>query len=79
MLKCWLDVPGYKNFVSSKWRSFQVEGWGGYVLKEKLKMIKVALREWHQSHTHNIPGKISSVKERISCGMKKGRFLLWEM
>jgi hypothetical protein len=35
MRKCWEDVPGYKNFVSSKWRSFQVEGWGGYVMKEK--------------------------------------------
>lgn len=54
-------------------------GWGGNVLKEKLKMIKVALREWHQSYTHNIPGKFFSVKERISCGMKKGRSILWEM
>jgi hypothetical protein len=66
MLKCWKEFPRYKNFVSSKWKSFQVEGWGGFVLKEKLKLIKGALREWHQNHTQNITGKITSIKARIS-------------
>jgi len=72
MFKCWEDIPGYKNFVSSKWRSFQVEGWGGYVMKEKIKMIKVALREWHQEHTHNIPGKNLNIKNRIYVLDEKG-------
>jgi len=66
MLKCWVDVPRYKNFVSNKLRALQVEGWGGYVLKEKFKMIKMALREWHQTHTQNIPIKISTVTDRIA-------------
>jgi len=66
MLKCWADVPGYKNFVSSKWRSFQVEGSKGYVMKEKFKMIKEALKEWHSNHTNNLPGKIAHVKDRIA-------------
>jgi len=66
MLKCWADVPGYKNIVSPKWWSFQVEGWGGYVMKEKFKMIKEALKEWHSNHTNNLPGKIALVKDRIA-------------
>jgi hypothetical protein len=28
-----------------------VEGWGMFALKEKLKMIKVQLKEWHKRHT----------------------------
>lgn len=32
-------------------------GWGGFVLKEKLKMIKLALREWH---------KIDVIKKRLT-------------
>ena len=28
MLKCWQDVPGYKQFVSDKWKTLQVDGWG---------------------------------------------------
>ncbi|PNX69434.1 cysteine-rich receptor-like protein kinase, partial [Trifolium pratense] len=58
MLKCWKDIPGYNVFVREKWNSFQVDGWGGYVLKEKFKMIKVALRDWHLAHTQNIPSRI---------------------
>jgi len=26
MLKCWQDVPGYKQFVSDKWKTLQVDG-----------------------------------------------------
>jgi hypothetical protein len=35
-------------------------------------MIKVAIREWHQEHTHNIPGKILKIKNRISALDEKG-------
>ncbi|CAJ2642357.1 unnamed protein product [Trifolium pratense] len=72
MLKCWKDIPGYKAFVREKWNSFQVDGWGGYVLKEKLKMIKVALREWHLSHAQNLPSRIESLKFRLAALDEKG-------
>jgi len=64
LLKCWQDMPGYNTFVQEKWSSFEVHGWGGYVLKEKLKMIKVALKDWHASHTHNLTTKIDGLKNR---------------
>jgi len=64
LLKCWQDTPGYKLFVSDKWKSFQISGWGGYVLKEKFKLIKMALKEWHVSHTLNLSAKITALKER---------------
>ena len=54
MLKCWLDIPGYQQFVHSKLQSYEVDGWGGFVLKEKLKRIKMALIDWHLTHTHNL-------------------------
>jgi len=66
MLKCWENFAGYDIFVREKWNSFQVEGWGGFVLKEKFKLIKLALREWHQTHSQNLPAKIVSLKDRIS-------------
>jgi len=43
-----------------------VEGWGGYVLKEKLKLIKASLKDWHQTHTQNLKGTIKEVKDKIS-------------
>jgi hypothetical protein len=66
MLKCWPELPGYKDFVTEQWQSFQVTGWGGYVLKEKLKLIKGSLKLWHQTHTQNLQSKILYVKECLS-------------
>jgi hypothetical protein len=42
----------------------RLEGWGGYVLKEKFKLIKIALREWHASHLRNLNVKIANLKDR---------------
>ena len=33
MLKCWEDFPGYAQYVREQSCSFEVYGWGGYVLK----------------------------------------------
>jgi len=66
MLKCWQDMLGYKEFVKERWHSFQLEGWGGYVLREKFKLMKLALKEWHFVHAKNIPGKIELLKNRLS-------------
>lgn len=66
MLKCWSELPGYKQFVGEKWTSFKVVGWGGFVLQVKLKMIKVVLKEWHYRHCRNLPGRIQALKKRVS-------------
>ncbi|MCH80812.1 cysteine-rich receptor-like protein kinase, partial [Trifolium medium] len=72
MLKCWQDIPGYKQFVISKWQSMHLDGWGGFVLKEKLKLLKTALKEWHITHTKNVPGRIDSLKVRLAALDCKG-------
>lgn len=65
MLKCWADYSGYSDFVNQQWSSFEVHNWGGYVLKQKLKMMKTSLKDWHHRHSQNMEGKITSVKNRI--------------
>jgi len=42
------------------------------VLKEKLKVIKGSLMEWHLTHTNNLLGRMDSLKEHISSLDKKG-------
>jgi len=42
------------------------------VIKEKLKFIKVDLKEWHSTHAKNIPGRIDSLKVRLSDFDDKG-------
>jgi len=72
MLKCWADLPCYTQFVRDKLQSHHVEGWGRYVLKEKLKLIKGSLNTWHQNHTQNLEGCISNIQDRISSLDAKG-------
>lgn len=36
-----------QTFVSSLWNSFSVKGRADFVLKEKLKLLKEALRKWN--------------------------------
>ncbi|WJX34558.1 hypothetical protein P8452_22662 [Trifolium repens] len=54
------------------WKSLRVDGWGGYVLKEKLKLIKVALKDWHKFHTQNLPSRIEAKKDRLAALDQKG-------
>jgi hypothetical protein len=72
MLKCWRDIPGYHVFVRERWKSLQVDGWGGFVLKEKLKQIKMALKIWHTTHAQNLPSRIESKKVRLAALDQKG-------
>jgi hypothetical protein len=72
MLKCWTDFPGYAEFVRDRWGSYDLHGWGGYVLKEKLKLIKGGLKEWHQQHSQNLEGKLQEVKDRMASLDSKG-------
>ncbi|GAU26985.1 hypothetical protein TSUD_290350 [Trifolium subterraneum] len=72
MLKCWKDISGYQQFVRDKWSALNFDGWGGFVLKEKFKMIKLALKEWHKTHSQNLPSKIDSLKVRLSVLEVKG-------
>jgi len=51
--------------MCEKLKSFDVEGRGGYVLKEKLKLIKAALKEGHLSHSKNISAKLDSLKAQL--------------
>jgi len=41
-------------------------------LKEKFKLIKLALKDWHLSHSQNLPAKKISLKDRNSTIDLKG-------
>lgn len=45
MFKCWRELEGYQKYLEEKWNSFKIQGWGGFVLKEKFKLLKNALKE----------------------------------
>jgi len=72
MLKCWAEFPGYEDFVGNKWGSFHLHGWGGFILRQNLKLMKTSLKEWHLQHSQNLDGKITTIKNRILILDSKG-------
>ncbi|KAK2369528.1 hypothetical protein QL285_082657 [Trifolium repens] len=60
----WLQHKNFVGMVEEFWSSLHVEGWMGYVLKEKLKLLKGAIKEWNKLEF----GKMEeSIRNLISC------------
>ena len=75
MLECWSEIPGYKQFVSDQWRSFQVDGLSGCIVKKKFKLIKPSLKLWNSNYVQNLLRRISTIKERIALLDCKGEIV----
>jgi len=66
MLKCGSDLPSYADFIREKWETFNCQGWVGFVLQQKLKMIKSSLKVWHSQHVQNMDSRMKEVKDKLS-------------
>lgn len=65
-------LGGYEDFVKKEWLGLKVDGWKGFVLKEKLKGIKNKLKVWNKDHFGNLDSLISKAKEELNCLDLKG-------
>ncbi|KAL8544723.1 hypothetical protein ACS0TY_005092 [Phlomoides rotata] len=65
-MNCWLEHPQFKAFFQEKWKSYNIEGWAAYRLKEKLKLLKKDLRDWNKytfgDIDHNIESKMKEIE-----------------
>ncbi|GAU43110.1 hypothetical protein TSUD_373050 [Trifolium subterraneum] len=68
----WLENKNLKPVVESFWENQRVEGWMGFVLKEKLKGLKILLREWHKQEYGGLEVKIEELKIEICSLDRKG-------
>ncbi|KAK2385146.1 hypothetical protein QL285_072415 [Trifolium repens] len=57
----WLDNKKLVGIVESFWETHKVEGWMGFVLKEKLKTLKTILKEWHKEEYGGLEARIEGV------------------
>ncbi|MCI20776.1 cysteine-rich receptor-like protein kinase, partial [Trifolium medium] len=45
---CWLEHPNFKNFVENSWENMDIRGKKAFVVKEKFKRLKEALKGWNK-------------------------------
>jgi exonuclease III len=57
----WLGNKKCIELVETFWRNHHVEGWMGFVLKEKLKLLKPILRNWHKEEFGAMEAKIEEL------------------
>lgn len=63
-MDCWHEHPGFSHIARGTWESLQVNGCTGFALKEKLKMLKNALKEWNKTVFGNLDVKIERAVEK---------------
>ncbi|KAL8465385.1 hypothetical protein ACS0TY_034765 [Phlomoides rotata] len=74
-MNSWLEHPQFKDFFQEKWKSYSIEGWAAYRLKEKLKLLKKDHRDWNEcifeDIDHNIDSKMKEIEvlDRIDDAM----------
>ncbi|GKU94756.1 hypothetical protein SLEP1_g8202 [Rubroshorea leprosula] len=58
----WLQDPAFRKMVEDQWNNSDIRGWGGFVLKEKLKRLKAGAKEWAQSQVQMVDNQIEKAK-----------------
>ncbi|GAU47706.1 hypothetical protein TSUD_177110 [Trifolium subterraneum] len=57
----WLKNKEFFKVVATEWESYQVNGWKGFVLHEKFKQLKGALRAWNREVYGSVDTKIEEL------------------
>ncbi|GKV09906.1 hypothetical protein SLEP1_g21339 [Rubroshorea leprosula] len=61
----WLRHSEFKDKVAEVWRTKELQGTGGFILKEKLKATKVYLKKWSKEYNSELNKTIEECKEVI--------------
>lgn len=66
-IDAWFDHPEFKKFILDKWRNYSVQGWSGYIIKEKFKLLKQDIKIWNREVFGSIENRIEKNREEIKC------------
>ncbi|GKV11739.1 hypothetical protein SLEP1_g22962 [Rubroshorea leprosula] len=72
LFNAWLQHPEFKPKVAELWKTTHIQGWGGYILKQKLKETKSFLKCWSKEKFGELDKKIENCKETIATLDDKG-------
>lgn len=66
VLDCWMKDSSFKRTVHECWTSSLLGGWGGFVLKEKLKRLKRRLKIWNKEQFGDTFKKYKQIQEELN-------------
>ncbi|KHN42566.1 hypothetical protein glysoja_049526, partial [Glycine soja] len=66
VLDCWLTDKSFQDLVKGTWRNTTVRGWGGYSLKEKIKRLKVTMKQWNKQNFGDTANRVQQLESALS-------------
>ena len=66
VMDCWLTHKGYQAMIKEAWNSDMQGGWGGIALKNKLRNLRHAIKQWCKDQGDIKASKIQSLKQKLS-------------
>ena len=62
----WLKNKEYQKVVRDCWAANQLFGWGGFVLKNKLKILKARLKLWSKENAADMCNKMKQIQQELN-------------
>ena len=72
----WLDNDDFNVLVEEKWKNYNVQGFVGFRLLQKMKMLKSDIKLWNGYNSGGIVVNIDSLQKEIGAWKKTMRILL---
>ncbi|KAH1215306.1 hypothetical protein GmHk_13G036474 [Glycine max] len=66
VLDCWLSDVSFKKVVHQCWNSQLQPGWGGFVLKEKFKNLKMRVKRWNKEEYGDTFNKFKMIESDLN-------------
>lgn len=66
VLNCWFGNKEFVKFVKKSWEDFMVTSISDYVLKEKLKLLKIYLKKWNAEVLGRLNLEVEECVEEIN-------------
>ena len=72
VLDCWFHDKSFRKVASEWWSTNSIRGWGGFVLKEKIKGLKQRLKIWNKEQFGDIQRKMTRTERELNLLEKEG-------
>jgi len=66
VLDCWLKEKSFEDLVKGTWRNTVVRGWGGYSLKEKIKRLKVRMKQLNTQQFGDTANRVQQLESALN-------------
>jgi hypothetical protein len=61
----WLEHKQFQEVVKGAWESCEATGWMGFILKEKLKRLKLCLKDWSKVEFGSVDTRLKKIIDDI--------------